>query len=127
MLWQWKNHRVSNVQEAAACRDPGGNLQVLYVATGEIIVGDDHNPAIGVRFDDDGVPEIAGAALNFDPFLKELFKSGNIEDLVVGRGRSVDSECLCLLGGLAAFLGLEWTRNLTLAYCFTPSPNFESP
>ena len=126
MLWQWKHDRVSDVQGEARREDTLENLQVLDVATREIIVGDDQNPAIGVRLDGDGIPEIARATFNFDLLLKELFKCGNIKDLVVGGGGCVDGECLGLLCSLATFLGLEWTRKLTLAYCFTPSPKFKS-
>lgn len=68
------------------------NVQVLEVATREGDVSDNLNLAIANLGDDDLVAEVSDAALNLDAVVEELLESRDIEDLVVGRLRSVDNE-----------------------------------
>lgn len=67
-------------------------LQVLEVATRELLVGDDLNLAVTLLGDLDGVAEVAGAAINLDAVVKELLEGGDIEDLVAHGLRGVDDE-----------------------------------
>jgi hypothetical protein len=82
----------------------GLSVQVLEVAAREIVVGNDLDLAIALLGDDDVVAEVVGAALNLDAVLEELLEGGDVEDLVVGRLRSVDDELLSLLLGLTGLL-----------------------
>lgn len=68
------------------------SIQVLEVAAGEIVVGNDLDLAVALLGDDDVVTEVVGAALDLDAVLEELLEGGDIEDLVVGGLRSVDDE-----------------------------------
>lgn len=77
------------------------NLQVLEVTAGKLIVGNDLNLAIANLGDLDGLAEVANTALDLDPLVQELLKSGNVEDLVRGGLGSVDDELLGDLGALA--------------------------
>jgi len=60
------------------------------------------NLAITLLADLDGVAKVTSAALDLDAVVEELFKSLDVEDLVVYRLRAVDDE---LLGDLLALLG----------------------
>lgn len=71
-----------------------GDLQVLEVATRELVVGDNLNLAIAGLRDLDGLAEVAGAALDLDALVEELLESRDVEDLVAGGLRSVDDELL---------------------------------
>ena len=57
-------------------------------------MGNDLDLAVALLPDNDGVAEVAGAALNLDPLLKELGERAHVEDLVAGGLRGVDDE-LC--------------------------------
>jgi hypothetical protein len=67
-----------------------GGIQVLQVAAGEVVVGNDLDLAVTLLGDNDGLAEVVGAALDLDALLEELLEGGDIEDLVVGGLRSVD-------------------------------------
>lgn len=69
--------------------------QVLEVAAGEVVVGDDLDLALALLLDNDVVAEVVGAALDLDALLEELLEGGDVENLVGGGLRSVDDE----LGG----------------------------
>jgi hypothetical protein len=69
-----------------------GHSQVLEVATGELLVGDDVHLAIAGLGDDNGVAEVTGTAINLDAIVEELLEGGDVEDLVVDRLRGVDGE-----------------------------------
>lgn len=64
--------------------------QVLEVATGELLVGDDLDLAVVEVGDGDAVAEVAGQAVDLDAGLQEGGEGGGVEDLVVGGLRSVD-------------------------------------
>lgn len=64
--------------------------QVLEVATGELLVGDDLDLAVTEVGDVDAVGEVTGAAIDLDAGLQEGGEGGGVEDLVVGGLRSVD-------------------------------------
>lgn len=64
--------------------------QVLEVATGELLVGDDLDLAVVEVGDGDGLAEVTGAAVNLDAGLEEGGEGRWVEDLVVGWLRSVD-------------------------------------
>lgn len=68
------------------------NLQVLEVATRELLVGDDLDLAVTLLGDLDGVAEVVGAAINLDAVVKELLEGGDVEDLVAHGLRGVDDE-----------------------------------
>lgn len=84
------------------------HVQVLEVATGELVVGDNLNLALAGLTDGDVVAQVVGAALDLDALLEELLKGGGVEDLVARGLLGVDDE----LGGRS-----------TLA---TPSPPLDS-
>jgi hypothetical protein len=67
-------------------------VQVLEVATGELLVRNDLNLAITGLRDLDGVAEVSGAALNLDAVVQELLKGLDVEDLVIDGLRAVDDE-----------------------------------
>lgn len=90
--------------------------QVLEVAAGEVVVGNDLDLALTLLLDDDVVAEVVGAALNLDAVLEELLEGRDIENLVGGGLRSVDDELLGLLLGLARLL-LYGGKQKLLAYC----------
>lgn len=95
----------------------GKYSQVLQVAAGELLVGNDLDLAVTLLGDLDVLAEVTGAALNLDAVVKELLESLEIEDLVVDGLRAVDDE---LLGDLLALLGRGAGGALlhgTLAYC----------
>ena len=101
--------------------------QVLQVAAGELLVGDDLDLAVTLLGDEDGLAEVTGAALNLDAVVKELLESLEIEDLVVDGLRAVDDE---LLGDLLALLGRGAGGTLlhcTLAYCSVRGSAFAQP
>lgn len=91
-------------------------IQVLQVATGELLVSDDLDLALGLLGDGDVVAEVAGAALNLDAVVKELLEGLDVEDLVVDGLRAVDDE---LLGDLLALLrgGTLLHDVLSLLFC----------
>jgi len=68
------------------------DIQVLQVATRELLVGDDLDLAIGLLADLDAVAKVAGAALNLDAVVEELLEGLDVEDLVVDGLRAVDDE-----------------------------------
>ena len=70
----------------------GANVQVLEVATGELLVCDNLDLALALLGDGDGVPEVSSAALDLDAVVEELLESLDVEDLVVHRLRAVDDE-----------------------------------
>jgi hypothetical protein len=70
----------------------GANIQVLEVTTGELLVGNNLDLALGLLGDGDGVAEVSGAALNLDAVVEELLEGLDIEDLVVHGLRAVDDE-----------------------------------
>ena len=95
-----------------------GNLQVLEVATRQLVVSDDLDLALASLLDDDVVAQVADAAIDLDLVLEELLEGSGVEDLVASGLLSVDDK---LLGGglaLAGLLGLS--EKMNLAYCFTP-------
>lgn len=55
----------------------------------------DLNLALTLLADDNGVAEVANAALNLYPLLEELGEGADIEDLVAGGLRGVDDELRC--------------------------------
>lgn len=79
----------------------GEHVQVLEVATRELVVGNDLNLAITDLGDLDGLAEVADTALNLDLLGEELLEGRDVEDLVAGGLRSVDNELLGDLGALA--------------------------
>ena len=80
----------------------GVNVQVLEVATGELLVCDNLDLALALLGDGDGVPEVSSAALDLDAVVEELLEGLDVEDLVVHRLRAVDDELLGDLLGLLA-------------------------
>lgn len=72
----------------------GRYAQVLEVATGQLVVGNDLDLALTLLLDNDIVAQVVGAALDLDGVLKELLESGDVEDLVASRLLSVDDELL---------------------------------
>ena len=68
------------------------NVQVLEVATRELVVGNDLDLAVTLLLDDNVVAQVVGAALDLDAVLEELLEGRDVEDLVIGRLRSVDDE-----------------------------------
>lgn len=108
------------------------NLQVLEVATRELLVGDDLDLAVTLLGDLDGVAEVVGAAINLDAVVKELLEGGDVEDLVAHGLRGVDDELRrasewagekrsgranCTFLVTLAFLGPARFCNAHLAYC----------
>jgi hypothetical protein len=77
------------------------NVQVLQVATRELLVGDNLDLAIGLLADLDVVAEVSGAALNLDAVVEELLEGLDVEDLVVDGLRAVDDELVIVSGHLA--------------------------
>ena len=73
-----------------ARRRRGRHVQVLEVATRELVVGGDLDLALTGLLDNNVVAKVVGAALDLDTVLKELLESGDVEDLVAGRLRSID-------------------------------------
>jgi len=53
-------------------------------------VGGDLDLALTGLLDNNVVAKVVGAALDLDTVLKELLESGDVEDLVAGRLRSID-------------------------------------
>lgn len=90
-------------------------VQVLQVAAGELLVGNDLDLAIALLGDLDNVAEVAGAALDLDAVVKELLESLDVEDLVVDGLRAVDDE---LLGDLLGLLGLGTLLHVVLSLLF---------
>jgi hypothetical protein len=68
----------------------GVNVQVLEVATRELVVGGDLDLALTNLLDGNSVAEVVGAAVDLDAVLEELLEGGDVEDLVAGGLRSVD-------------------------------------
>lgn len=82
-------------------------VQVLEVATRELVVSNNLDLAVTLAGDDNIVTKVVGAAINLDAVLKELFEGGDVEDLVVGGLRSIDDELLGDLGDLAGLFLLQ--------------------
>lgn len=72
-------------------------VQVLEVATRELVVGSDLDLALTLLLDDDVVTKVVGAALNLDAVLEELLEGGDVEDLVASGLLSVDDELQLLV------------------------------
>ena len=68
------------------------NVQVLEVATRELLVGNDLDLSIGLLGDGDGIAEVSSAAINLDAVMQELLEGLNVEDFVVHGLRAVDDE-----------------------------------
>lgn len=68
------------------------HVQVLEVAARELVVGNDLDLALALLADDNGVAEVADAALDLDALLEELGEGTGVEDLVASGLRSVDHE-----------------------------------
>jgi hypothetical protein len=81
------------------------HLQILEVSAGELNVRDDLDLAAAGLRDLDVVAEVAGAALDLDAVVQELFERGQIKDLVVDGLRAVDGVLLDGLGALGKGLG----------------------
>jgi len=79
------------------------NIQILEVATRELLVGNDLDLAIGLLRDLNGVPKVSGAALNLNAVVKELLESLDIEDLIVDGLRAVDDELDSMLNLILMF------------------------
>lgn len=90
-------------QESGERRAKRWHIQVLQVATRELVVGGDLDFALADLLDGDGVTQVADAALHLDLVLEELLEGGGIEDLVAGGLRGVDDElimsCKCCCRG----------------------------
>jgi hypothetical protein len=89
-------------------------------------VSDNLDLAIANLGDDDLVAEVSNAALNLDAVVQELLKGRDIEDLVVGRLRSIDDELLRDLLGLATTGDLLIRKETRLAYCSVCRPLCEA-
>jgi len=68
------------------------NVQVLEVATRELLVGNDLDLSIGLLGDGDGIAEVSSAAINLDAVMQELLEGLNVEDFVVHGLRAIDDE-----------------------------------
>ena len=66
------------------------NVQVLEVATRQLVVGNDLDLALTLLLNNDVVAQVVGAALDLDAVLEELLEGSDIEDLVAGRLRSIN-------------------------------------
>jgi hypothetical protein len=66
--------------------------QVLEVATGELLVGNDLDAAIAKVGDVDALAEVAGEAVDLDALLEEGGEGGCVEDTVVHGLGGVDDE-----------------------------------
>lgn len=67
-------------------------VQVLEIATRELVVSDNLDLALANLGDLDGLAEVADTALDLDALGKELLEGRDVEDLVAGGLRSVDDE-----------------------------------
>lgn len=71
------------------------HVQVLEVAAGELVVGDDLDLAIAGLGDLDDLAELAGAAVDLDLLVEELLEGRDVEDLVARGLGGIDDELLC--------------------------------
>jgi len=85
---------VMLVHDPVSRREIRGPIQILEVAAGELVVGNDLDLAVTGLGDLDGLAKVANAALNLDLLIEELLEGGDVEDLVAGGLRSVDDELL---------------------------------
>ena len=69
-------------------------------------MSDDLDLAIARLLDDDGVAQVARAAVDLDPLVEELLEGGDVEDLVV-----------CGLGGVDRVLGVAIVVLVAFAFC----------
>jgi hypothetical protein len=69
-------------------------VQVLEVATGELLVRNNLDLSIAGLRDLNDVAEVSGAALDLDAVVEELLEGLDVEDLVVDGLRAVDDELL---------------------------------
>jgi hypothetical protein len=81
------------------------HIQILEVSARELLVGNDLDLAFALLADDNGVPEVAGPAVDLDTIVQELLVLGQVKDLVVDGLRRVDNELLRHFLALAALLG----------------------
>lgn len=88
------NPIFSTDSQATGVRGPvvGRHVQVLEVAARELVVSNDLDLALTLLADNNGVAEVADAALNLDALLEELGEGAGVEDLVASGLRSVDHE-----------------------------------
>lgn len=84
-------------------------IQVLEVATRELLVSDNLDLALTDLGDGNNITEVSGATVNLDLVLEELLEGGDVEDLVRRWLGSVDDELLGNLG-LLALGGLLYTK-----------------
>ena len=69
-----------------------GHLQVLDVTTGHHGVGGDLDLSLTLLADLHDIAQVTDAPFDFDPVVKKLLKSRDIEDLVGSRLRGIDDE-----------------------------------
>lgn len=68
------------------------HAQVLEIASGELLVGNDLDLAVALLRDLHRLAQISDAAVDLDPVMQELLKGRDVEDLVAGRLRGIDDE-----------------------------------
>jgi hypothetical protein len=98
--------RVGQKKEETA--GGGENAQVLEVATGQLVVGDDLNLALALLLDDDLVAQVADATIDLDLVLEELLEGGRVEDLIASGLRSVDDELLTTRAKIVSECADNW-------------------
>lgn len=77
--------------------------EVLEVAAGELLVGDDFDAAVAEVAHGDVVTEVAGAAVDLDALLQEGGELAGVEDAVVGWLLRVDDVLELGVSGWTAF------------------------
>lgn len=85
-------HPALATRELACGAGNGRHVQVLEVAAGQFVVGNDLDLALTSLLDHDIVAQVVGAALDLDAVLEELLEGGDVEDLVASGLLSVDDE-----------------------------------
>ena len=83
--------------------------------------------AVALLLDDDEVAEVADAALDLYPLLKELGEGADVEDLVVGGLRGVDDELYPGQRGVPRapiVMGRGWDWRPTFFVVFWALPDF---
>jgi len=76
--------------------------EVLEVAARKLLVRHDFQLSVPLLANDDILPQIPSATLDFNSIVKEFLESRNIKDLIIDRLRAVDDE---FLGDLLTFFG----------------------
>ena len=82
------------------------NIQVLEVATGELLVSNDLDLALASLGDDNAVTQVADAALDLDAVVEELFEGRAVKDTVRCRAGVVDDELVLSSSFTSSGLGL---------------------